>query len=259
MTVKAVYADNMRKQMERDRKVLLHLSGGIATMDSIWKACFMHNGRALSRQCIERRLSVLIREGYIERRRYRGIHPARGKYIFSLAQRGVDAVCNYFNQEMDHLRTGLPSQACLVHELQLSEIYRTLLREHQIGKVRLFYLYDDKNMKRLARHHRGAKFYMPDLRLEFAGREGRRLAVNIELDTGNKGKGYWLAKIGSWSDLTLMITLNRPRLERLKHYAQGLTRENPVGFAVACDFLQGGLRDTVWDWVPQMTRARLEF
>jgi hypothetical protein len=174
-----------------------------------------------------------------------------------LSKLGVNEVCNSFNIERDHIRRGLPRADHLMHELQVSEAIRVIWREVEEKKYDIDHIYDDRMMKRLV--YPKKRVYYPDLRVEILPKYKDKMSFNIEIDTGTKGRTYWTKKLLSWRDPTLVLTLYRPRQERLFRYLKGISSQIkfPAGFAIANEFNLKGLSGTEWLWLHDGKKARI--
>ena len=75
-------------------------------------------------------------------------------------------------------------------------------------------------MKRLAKKRRRIlrNTFYPDLKIQLFYKEFT-LTLNLEVDCGNKEKSYWIKKLGSWSEPTLLVTITHKRAKRMAGYA----------------------------------------
>jgi DNA-binding PadR family transcriptional regulator len=249
------YAENRKKQLDRDLKILWLLSSGPVSTNRIRDELFIHNGKKLSRQCVERRINKLVQMGYVVKQQYKVSRKVLT--VVALDELGQNEVTNNFSIAREHIRVGLPNQLKLLHELMLSAIM-SILRKEGESKYKLIALHDDSVLKRQTPPSQRRGGYLPDLVLEMTRPSNGRIVIYVELDTGNKSKSYWQPKIKSWNEVALVLCLNAQRLARMKWYVQHSGRKVPTGFALAHDFIKNGLAQTVFDWLPGNTRAKFD-
>ncbi len=251
----STYKLNNEWQIKRDHEIFHFLGSGVATSHQIRQALFIHdNGKIMSRQACECRLHKLVAMGYLVKRQYSGIR--RVVTLFGLAERGIDELAKSTDLERDHIRSGMPNPEKLVHELMLSAVMRIIRDDARNNVYKLVYVYDDTVMKNITRPTRG--IYYPDLLVRVLCPNSGLVTFFLELDAGNKSKKYWVYKISSWANITLVLTLNIKRLEIMKQYVLISGRKQITVFAVADTFLKTGLSGTLWEWLPKQERARLK-
>jgi len=241
--------------------ILRTLSAGPATRMYLYRTFFRKPGdqdKYVSRQMFERAMKKLENRGYLRRYEFSppNLSVKNAITCYVLTEAGVNFVCNEFAMERDFVRCAIPKNSEYKHELLVSDVIRILHKEAFENKAyKIDYIYDDRMMKRQAPPRKG--LFYPDLRVRIVSKLRPGITFNIEVDAGEKGRGYWLQKMRSWADTTLVLTLTEDRTNMLYEYTVKANLKTQNGFAVYYDFGLGGLMSTRFKWAPQKAMARV--
>jgi hypothetical protein len=253
---------NHEFQLKRDLRILKALAAGPATSNYVHMQLFKGiSGKPVTKQTFFARMKKLVEMGYVKVRKYRSVRAKAGTaggIVYLLDNRGKNEVCNSFRIERDFVRDIFPENIdVLGHELQVSEIFRVAWREVEKGTYNLDYIYDDRVMKKRLLPKKGQIFY-PDIHLKILPKYKNPIALNVEVDLGTKGQSYWIKKISSWRDVSVVIALNTDRLDILKTYVRNSGRKQATGFALASEFERDGFVGTYWYWLPIESKAKID-
>jgi len=254
---------NHEFQLKRDLRILKALAAGPATSGYVHRHFFKNTQeKPVTKQTFYDRMKKLVEMGYVKVRKYRSLRAKAGTpggIVYLLDNRGKNEVCNSFRIERDFVRDIFPENIdVLGHELQVSEIFRVAWREVEKGTYNLDYMYDDRIMKKKIRSKENGQVFYPDIHLKILPKYKNPIALNVEVDLGTKGQSYWIKKINSWRDVSVVITLNTDRLDILKTYVRNSGRKQATGFALATEFERDGFAATYWYWLPLEARAKLD-
>lgn len=240
---------------KRKISIFRALSAGPTLLDYLFHPEFFRNeeGKLVCRRVFNRVMKKLADDGYIDIHEWRESLSRKGIVRFGiLKERGADFLCLHSDLERGHIRTKLPQKSHIRHELTLSKVIREIRYAEKSKKISTIgYLYDDVEMKRLDRDKkkRAKGRYFPDLKVQLFHEHGN-IELNIELDTGNKTAAYWVKKIGSWGDPTLLITLHPARARKMLIYALNAKSQfylaGSIGVTTLDDFYKAGIAS----WIP---------
>jgi hypothetical protein len=254
---------NHEFQLKRDLRILKALAAGPTTSSYVHRQLFEGiNGKPVTKQTFFARMKKLMEMGYVKVRKYRSVRAKAGTpggIVYLLDNRGKNEVCNSFRIERDFVRDIFPENIdVLGHELQVSEIFRVAWRDVEKGTYNLEYMYDDRIMKKKIRSKESGQVFYPDIHLKILPKYKNPIALNVEVDLGTKGQSYWIRKISSWRDVSVVIALNTDRLDILKAYVRNSGRKQATGFALASEFERDGFAGTHWYWLPIESKAKLD-
>lgn len=267
---KEILKQNTSSQKARDLKIFRYLAAGCATTAQIHYSCFRNEtGKLLDRSVCDRRLRKLCANEYIRKRKYNRSSRSGPIHVYAIGDAAKNDFVNNYHASRDQIRGDLPPIATIMHELHLSEFIRTIWKEVDEKKYSIGWQYDDRQMKRMRDSKRLAeittglsvnkkgRYFYPDLRVRVLPNHREQFDINIELDTGHKGESYWVRKLQSWGQTTLVLAPVSSRLETLKEFIRAYGRPGKTLFALSGDFAKNGLAGTIWHWLPDDTKGRL--
>lgn len=252
--------------MERDLDIFRILSNGPAQLEVICFELGKMTKEKVSRTAIKMRLRRLREGGYIESRLYskRRADNKGGKFaLYGLTQSGVDVLCTECGYRQEMIRIAFPSQATLMHELEVRETVKTIKREAALADFNYFIV--DEHWLRTDAATIGLKGYIPDLfvRLFFRvpGGKDEAMSFNIEVDNNSIRAARMYRKIKSFQARTLLLCTTNARIDSLMNTFNrilqleknkkppDLPMEKKVLFALQSDFYSarsGGILGTEW-------------
>lgn len=238
--------------LERDLAVLDALSAGPATLDYLHRMFFKKpDGKMVGKQAFRDYINRLAKDEYIKLGSCHDKTRKDSKWMKRFAvidTRGADLVCKIVPyKEREHVRMNTPSATQFDHEAGLSNIIRSVWQEaRNRDTFKIEHINDEATQKKIyiRQHGRPKGVFFPDLEVKIKPhKEDSNLKINIELDTGQKTRGYWVEKVSSWSPLILVICTEPQRIEYLSYSLNSnqAKLKGTVCFVSYADFLKSGL------------------
>lgn len=247
-------------QIKRDQRLFKALAAGVTLAPWLHRNVFLkEDGRPATIQAFLARLKKLEKRGYIKTKRYHTTKTRQGVTAVVLDEWGINEAVNTFYLEREFIRRELPLGSRLAHEVQLAEIIRTIWREgHDEKKYKIDFMIDDREMRRRSIPSKRARTALADLRFRILPKYKDPITANLEIDLGSASRTRFKNKMMAWSDTTLVVTLDRIRMQQLIKYVKDSGRKTKTGFCVAVDIGKHGLVGTQWYWLPDNFLGRLD-
>jgi len=208
----------------------------------------------------DRELARLVRMDLINIRKYPDPCSGRGFIsVLLLTKAGANKAAEILGMERDLVRTPVPAAGHLGHELGLAEMYKRIFNDVSTGRIRANSVKDDAALRREYVAQSSKKkidngVFFPDFDIALPSQYLNVNKVLCEFDHGNKGKGYWLAKINFFSSqaaqsatptMVLLVATNAARLSLLQGYTLNLSlyRRSVYFFITLQEFIRTGLKD----------------